>query len=269
MTNTGRGDAEETILILRNQSDAAVFLRSGREEIDQLAAGASHDATFEFELREAPTDGAVRLDVEVYDTVFREFLHEELTIAVSDEDTAPMDRDGFVEVTQQATIRGGADEAMPAIAEARAGAVLPTDRFAGGWYRVTYDDGARGWVSETQVAQRPGGTPTAGAVTPILAHQPPLITLSTTVVDTDEAMFTVRGDVSDDRTVRDFYVVLQNRLDERTTQSLKRAYQYVGVPSTTIAEDIPLQPGMNRITVVARDDERATSSEVIYVYRHD
>ena len=80
---------------------------------------------------------------------------------------------------------------------------------------------------------------------------------------------TVRGDVSDDRTVRDFYVVLQNRLDERTTQSLKRAYQYVGVPSTTIAEDIPLQPGMNRITVVARDDERATSSEVIYVYRHD
>jgi hypothetical protein len=47
----------------------------------------------------------------------------------------------------------------------------------------------------------------------------------------------------------------------------KVAYVPGGSAEVGIDEDIPLYPGINRISVIARDDTHMTSSSVIYVYR--
>ena len=69
--------------------------------------------------------------------------------------------------------------------------------------------------------------------------------------------------------MRDFYVMVYNHVSETRRQSTKRFYQYLGAQTAEFEASIPLRPGMNRITVVARDDDDATSSEVIYVFRHE
>ena len=38
-------------------------------------------------------------------------------------------------------------------------------------------------------------------------------------------------------------------------------------PAMTIDEDVPLDPGLNRIVVVARDENRLTSSQTFVVHR--
>jgi hypothetical protein len=37
---------------------------------------------------------------------------------------------------------------------------------------------------------------------------------------------------------------------------------------TEIRSTVPLNPGMNRITVITRDTSRASNNEVLFVYRH-
>jgi len=73
--------------------------------------------------------------------------------------------------------------------------------------------------------------------------------------------------VTDDQEVLDYYLFVASELDDMTIRSTKRDYQHLGVPSATITSEVALNRGMNRITVIARDEDRASSSQVLYVYR--
>jgi hypothetical protein len=99
--------------------------------------------------------------------------------------------------------------------------------------------------------------------------QAPHIVLSEQIVESNEELFTIRGHVRDDNTVRDFYLVQQTLVGPRQTRSLKRSYSYVNEAATELNEQVSLSPGMNRITIVARDDMRAVSTYELFVYRHN
>ena len=62
-------------------------------------------------------------------------------------------------------------------------------------------------------------------------------------------------------------LALRDRIIDRWMESTKRAYQAFSVPSTPFRATVPLREGFNRIMVVARDNDKATTTEVIYVYR--
>jgi hypothetical protein len=98
--------------------------------------------------------------------------------------------------------------------------------------------------------------------------QPPQIEVRSTEHETHEATYAVHALVSDDESVLDYYVIVDSLVSPRRTRSLKRAYEYVGQAEAELEQNLPLQPGMNRITIVARDSNRATSAEVLFVYRH-
>lgn len=270
VTNTGAGAAEESVMYLRNQSDAAIFLNQGRESIETLASGESHRADFEFEVRARPEEGTVTLETVVYDSVFREILSEELVIPVSE--TAPQVevRSGRAMVPDGASlpIRIGASEASPVFATLDGGGSLPVTAYVDGWVRVEWD-GGRGWVPENAVEVADPVAVPPSEVRTLIPFQPPSIALEGDTVRTDSETFNLRGSISDDSQVRDFYVVIQNRIGEYQFQQLKVDYQYLGVPSATINEEVPLRPGANRITVFARDDDKIESSETLFVYRDE
>lgn len=266
VVNTGRGDTDESIVILRNQSERAVFLHTGREEFEALGPGERLEVNFDFTVREAPEDGVLALDLEVYDTVFREFLREELQLPISTATGDPQVRSGAVEITSEAEIRAGASDTTPAIAHADAGAVLTADRYVEGWYHVSWDDG-EGWIDEATVAFREGAAASGGSIRERLVYQPPVVELTSDTWVTDAETFTLEGVVTDDQEVLDYYLFVASELDDMTIRSTKRDYQHLGVPSATITSEVALNRGMNRITVIARDEDRASSSQVLYVYR--
>lgn len=269
VTNIGDGEASETIMYLRNQSESAIFLREGRTSIDHLGPGQRHRAVFSFDVQNRPEDGVVILDADVYDSVFREFLNEELAIPVGAAEDAPtyVAQTGHVVASSgPLSIYAGASADTPQLARAAEQALLEVVGGIEGWFHITWGD-ERGWVDANTVTYSEDVQATAGEVTELVHFQAPVIQLDQEVLHTAAETYTLTGSISDDRSVRDFYVAVLNFPAPDRLHSTKYAYQYLGVPSATIQEDIPLRPGMNRVTVVARDDHKITSSQVVFVYR--
>ncbi len=265
--NVGQGDADQTSIIVRNRSDRALYLIEGRAEADGIEVGAHYDTEFVFRLDEAPASGVVEFDVEIYDQVFREYLREMIDVPLADAVEVQV-REGFVDVPAGVAIRAGASEEAPVVARAGTASALAFDRFAGGLYRVTWDGGT-GWVPEREVTLRVGAAATPPALERHVQLQPPSIAMTVPPTETTEATITLAGDIRDDSSVRDWYVIVQNLVEPRRTRSLKRAYDFVGAQEAAVSTPIELRPGMNRITVVARDETRAVSTQEIFVYRHD
>lgn len=266
VTNTGAGAAEETTVYIRNHSEAHVFLNQGRDSIESLAAGETHRATFDFEVREGDEDGNIAIEAAVFDSVFREFLSEELLLPVHPGAGEAIDvRSGrAAPSTGPLLIHGGAAEYTPVVAEMTEGS-LPVTGYIDGFYQVEWDGGS-GWVAEDGAEIGDAVAIPPSPVDRAIAFQPPSILLNTDVVRTDSPEFVLTGTISDDREVRDFYVVVANFVEDRTRQSLKVGYEFVGERTAEINETLTLRPGPNQITLYARDADKIVASEVLFVY---
>ena len=267
--NVGTGDASESVVYLRNESESAIFLRTGRSEVDLLEAGGRHHAQFEFTVQEMPDTGSVRLDLEVYDTVFREFLSEELTVPVGAESAACEGGSGHVVVNVAGTqiVASPAEDAL-VLATADGGEALDVVCTLGDMVRVRSGN-TSGFVASDAVTEVRGAAPAGESVNLAIQFQAPTIELTQSSVETESEVFTLTGTVADDSLVRDYYVMVYARAPGAArAQSTKRVYEFLGAESGEIEAVLELQPGINRITVVARDDDEASSSEIMYIYRH-
>lgn len=271
LQNTGAGDAQETVAYIRNQSDAAIFLHEGRVTFETIPTEATRLASFRFEVRDIPEGGAIELDAEVLDTVYREFLSESLEIPVLEEGNVVAPRTGVATVTaRSAPIMPQPTTDAEAIANAPRGASLEVDGALDGWYRVTWGEDRVGWLSEGGATFDDGRTSARGGAEPSLQYQAPTIDLELDRLAVRSPLFTLRGVVSDESSVRDYYIFVNSRVsDNGRRQTSKRAYEAVGSSSATIQQDLELLPGNNVITVIARDDERITSSATLNVYRYE
>lgn len=270
VTNTGEGDSRKTMFFLRNRSDAALFLREGRDEVESVEAGGTHRATFTFDVQERPEDGEVTVAVEIFDTVFREFVTEEIVLPVLPEDpeTQARPRSGHAVVrTEAASLRSWPSADAPVRAVAGQDAVLPTLRNAHGHYLVQWGEDRYGWIEADAVENRASAAPPSGAITARLQYNGPRISLARTDLRTANETVTVRGRIEDDVRVRDFFVSVYNTPEGRRPQASKRAYRFVGEQAVDFEESIELLPGMNRISIVARDFDRIATTRTFFVYR--
>ena len=269
VTNTGAGAAEETTVYIRNQSDAHVFLTQGRDTIEALDAGDMHRATFELEVRDGDENGEIELEAAVFDSVFREFLSEDLVLPVHPGSGQAIDvRSGRATPGAEAMhIHAGAADYTPVVASLEDGS-LPVTGYVNGFFRVEWDGGS-GWVAETLVEVGDAVAVPPSPVEPMITFQPPSIALAADVLQTEEAEFVLTGTIEDDHEVRDFYVVVANFIDGETHQSLKVGYEFIGAPTAEISETIHLRPGPNQITLYARDSDKIRASETLFVYLHE
>ena len=272
LRNTGAGDARETVAAIRNGSDSAVFLTAGRETIGTVAADGWHLASFRFDVRERPEEGFVKLDVEIVDTVFREYLSEPLEVPVGPAGSGVASRpfDGSLVVSAaSAPIHPAPLASSERIADLSRGAVLRVDRRRDGWVRARWGDGRSGWVPEAAVQVHERELPAAGAVSELLQFQAPIIELEQGTLAVNTPTFTLRGIVSDESAVRDYYIIVTSRVSNNRRESAKRVYRRVNARTATIDEVLPLQPGNNQITVVARDDDRIETTTHLHVLRRE
>jgi hypothetical protein len=265
--NVGEGDASETSVLLRNKSDRALYLIEGRAQTDAIRAGEAFAAEFRFRIEELPEDGVLELDSEVYDAVFREYLREMIAVPVTTNGSTVEQRSGWLQASTVAPVLGGAGEGAAIVASLEPGDSLAFDRFANGYYHVRWD-GGDGWVPVASVTLREAAPSSPAVPTERVYLQPPEIALAEVVVEANDPVFQLRGVIRDDTMVRDYYVIQQNLVGPRRTRSLKRSYSFVNQPTAELNDLVTLQPGMNRLTIVARDETRAVSTQELFVYLH-
>jgi hypothetical protein len=147
------------------------------------------------------------------------------------------------------------------------GTQLPALVEVGGWRKV--DLGRQtGWIKNSYVDFTQGAEtdlPQSGVAWS--NFESPRIQVTPKRRITDAETVDLTGTISDNQSVRDYYVFVYHREDASKVNSRKLLYRRVGEASTELDAPIRLFEGMNRISLVARDDEEMSMQETVYVYR--
>jgi carboxyl-terminal processing protease len=272
--NNGKGAAAEPTALLKNLGGPEVFIDVGRQRLDALAPGASGVARFTFKVvapPDAPPPEKVELRLHVFDNALGDYLVEKLSFPLKPAPGPTSKAKGVVEASAPVSILAAADAGAAVVARANAGARLEQVGEANGFVRVRLGgESLYGYVQSSGVSPSKGkpavGIGETTGLSLVYGRDPPAIRFvdaagaprTDAVVDGDR--FDLVARIVDDGRVNDAYVfvgdqkIFYQRLDSR------------GPTDVTLRHTVKLEPGVNVITVVAREDDEFAQRETLTVY---
>jgi carboxyl-terminal processing protease len=266
--NTGMGPSTpESSVLLRNATGDGVQLEKSRFPIGVLPPGQQKD--FEFPLATDATLQGDEMVVELIaydenlDVESRDKMHFKLkaNLPAHELHTA-------VSVKAPIAIHAGADEDTSLVGTARSGASYTAIGTYGAWTKVRLN------LTGTKVGFLPSAAVTTagiggGAYTPAWNSTPPLIALEPKSLETGGDTFSLAGSVTDESHLEDVYVFVANSSAKVEAKKVFYRSNRGGKDGKSLqfAADIPLWPGSNAVTVIARESSEVRSLKTVYVYR--
>jgi carboxyl-terminal processing protease len=269
--NSGTGVAEQATAVLRNASGTALAMKKARFELGKLEPGDERTVEFEFDVNADGGEGEVVVELMVTDWNLREGVQERLKYPVRQSAGAPDRAQGSVEIrTGTASVYEGASAGSSKIGTAPRGAAFELTGRLGEWYRIATPGGLPGFIHTSQA--RPGrANPTPRKLTAIWQVTPPRLALAVPSYEATGSSYKLTGEALDDTHVEDVYVFVSNR--EAKIHNRKVFYKSNRNGKTTalmrFAPTIPLWPGNNLVTVVARENGEVQTSKTVSIYRTD
>jgi len=268
--NLGTGKALDTTAQLRNLSDEGVFINKGRFDLNAIGPNESKTIDFTFDVRPEYRPDTAKVELTVYDQTLHEFVTDKLSFPIAATPKATESASGAVTASAANTqIYGGADKDAPVIGTADKGAAFKLTGTSGEFWRVELD-GRPGFIAKTAATK--GGD---GAAKPAYAMawqvSPPRLEVKTGAPIVDAPTIHISSTAKDEHKVADMFVFVSNRqakIDRRKVfyQSNRKA------PNQAIQSfdaNIPLWPGANVVTVVARESTQVQSQQTIVVERRE
>lgn len=260
--NTGKGKSFETLAALKSYAGKSILLKDGRTNIDNMAAGDQKTAVFTFDVRAKPEKGdKYLLEVSIADLTLREYLGEKITVPVYEKGPSISKEEiGLVVQTEGAGLYSGALESTPIVSNFSKGSQVFAKARVGDFYKVSLADGTSGFVKSKDVKASTVKVEKA-KTKPRLQNSPPLIGMSVTSGTSTKAdSLKISGTVLDDSNIHDMYILVNGK---------KVFYQANATAKTELKYNatLPLEPGSNTITIVARENDDVTSQERLYIRR--
>jgi len=270
--NAGGGaSGKKTFVAIRNLGDEKLFVKKGREVLGALKPGEAKTAKLEIELRKGSRAETLPFRVSVVDEKTNEYVSDKIEWPVAKDEPAQTAASGAVRVeAAEVLVRGGASATAPAVATARKGATLPVNARFGDLYRVEWQKGRFGFVPAAEVKAVKGSR--AGTVVAAWQREPPRIAIApdpakgSPVVEGDtfrlSGSATVAPSADPASRLRDVFVYVN---DQKVF--FRVVPDETGAQKLEFQTDLPLQPGQNLVTVVAREDEEFQSRRSLVVFR--
>ncbi len=269
--NTGTGstspDAGWTAL-LRNATGDGVILAKSRFEGKDFPLAPNAIKEIEFPLATDATLKGNEMIVELmaYDSQLDVETRQKLTFKVQPTITGTPAR-GEVTAKTATVIRSGAAEDAQPIGTTTKGASYPVIATYGPYTKVRLDKSGKVGFVATQAVSSGGG----GALTyaPIWNSTPPVIALAAKNLETTAETYRLSGTANDETHVEDVYIYVSNsraKIDSRKV-FYRSNRGNKDERKLDFATDLPLWPGSNLITVVARSNADVKSVKSMYVYR--
>ena len=266
--NTGAGPTQEATVLLRNATGDGVVLDKSRIELKEpLAPGQVKELEFPLS-----TDATLRCDEMVvelmaYDSAVdvsaSDKLHWKLAPAVS---SAP--RTGDVATKAPTTIRAGASDDASIVGYAGKAASFAAIASYGAWTKVKLNPAGTkvGFVATAAVAT--GGT-AGGQFVQMWNSTPPMIALNLKGLETSADTYKLSGNASGEQHVEDVYIFVSNQSAKIESRKVFYRSNRGGKDGKLLefAADLPLWPGSNMVTVVARASADVRSVKTMFVYR--
>ncbi len=265
LSNLGPGRTYNTEMNIAGPSRVDVGL--GRAAVGPLLAGETRTATFTFKLDKAYTDKQVKIELDLADWIpakvmtARGYLTRQLVFPVAAQGPAVAPAAGSVTLVSEAILFPTPDPSRDPIGKAPEGTAFAVEASSGGYMKVILGPGRSAWVKSEFT--KPGGVPKP-RFEPAL-HAPPQGVLTSEPPDVSSAdRIVLRGVVKDDRGIRDVYAVAGPKMKKVFYQSPGGMSAPTELP---FEFEVPLEPGMNPIVVVARETEEIMGHEVVYIRR--
>jgi len=259
--NVGTGSSHETQALLRNLTGDGLLLQAGRFDISNMNPGDERQVALTFDVLEALEDDTIKLDLSIADRDLRVASNAKLVIPVVTSGTKVEPASGRMVAADgtKAYSQPSADSSY--IGDFERGAVVERLGQAHNFTQVRVAAERFAWVPSaalTPAANRPAVVKFKSA----LRHSPPLLEITPTQYATTSDKVHVKGVASDSDRVLDVFVFVGTRKvfyqSNRNATDAKRLEFDI---------DAELNPGINLITVVARENHDTLTRTNIAVRR--
>jgi carboxyl-terminal processing protease len=245
--NTGRGRSFDSQANVRNLSGDGLLLHEGRFDISNMMPGDVKKVQFTFDVGDL-TDPEAKVELSISDRDLRESVAEKVRMPFS----APL---AIVPASgaRQAKSTGAAlfEAPLPA---ARVFGQLPAGVSAnvlgtsGDFVKLALGDGRFGFARAADLDPANGASGGAVAFVDSMAHAPPVVEVSDPALATRDTHAAIHGTTGDGERLLDAYVFVNSR--KVFYQSNRNGTDPKSMP---FAVDLPLRPGVNMVSVIARE----------------
>jgi carboxyl-terminal processing protease len=263
--NTGEGTSPEATALLRNASGDGVILDKSRFELGVMAPGASRNLEFPVSLTKDLEGDELVLEVMAYDAVLETQASEKLRFPLRPALALNRGRSSVVIRAKQAEIRSGASADSTLIGSAGKGAGFAVLGTVGPWTKVDLGGARPGFISSAAVESGSG----APSFQVLWQSTPPLIALALSGLETSAESYSLKGSITDDSHVEDVFVVVSNPSAKIESKKVfYRSNRKGGTPKRMDFEaSVPLWPGANQVTIVARETSEVRAVKTLFIYR--
>lgn len=258
--NVGKGRSFDTQANLANRSGDGILLRKGRFDVSNMKPGDVRHVAFTFDVEKQLKENEVVLSLSVGDRDLREYASEKIKIPIDGSVTIEAAQ-GTVTTNSDALLFGDAKGSRAAFGKVATGTALTVLGKRGDLLKVRLTAGR--WAFIKASAASDGGTAEDDvAFTTVYGHAPPTLTLSSASMATTSDKIRVDVAAVDDEKLLDMYMFVGSRKiyyqsNRNGADKTKASFSY----------DVPLQPGVNIISVVARETPDTTTRRTIVVRR--
>jgi carboxyl-terminal processing protease len=256
--NTGKGKSYQTQALLRNLTGDGLLLRAGRFDLSNLQPGETRRVVFTFDALEGLKDDTAKIEVSVVDQDLRVVSNEKIVLPIATAELPIAAATGRVAIKEQVGVRGQASESAPVVALIGAGSRLTRTGEYKGFTRVKLDDTRFGFLDSDDVSNTNDAEKIV--LEPVLSHSPPLVEVKPATLATSADTVRIEGFATDVDQVRDAYAFVSSRkvfyMSNRKSNHPKKL---------EFSFDAQLKPGINVITVVARENEDTASAQTLVV----
>jgi carboxyl-terminal processing protease len=259
--NAGKGRSYETTANLRNLSGEGLLLRDGRFDISNMMPGDVRKVAFTFDVEPQLSDPEAKVQLQIRDDDLREEVDEKVRLPILD----PLVVASSAGV--QKARAGGCDLRGSPDASGRIFGRLPASTAANvlgtvnGYVKLSIGDGRYAFARATEM--EPGGAVAAPlALEDAMAHAPPAVEIPQPQLATRDTHTLVHGSAVDDAQLLDAYIFVGSR------KVFYRSNRNGNDPKRMAFDaDLPLRPGVNVVTIVARENPDTTTHKTFIVRR--
>ena len=270
--NTGIGRATKPVALLRNLSGEGVMINKGRFELPEMAPKDRRTVDFTFDVNSAFAESGVRVELQVYDLGLHDSVADKLSFPVTESVLRGQESRGGFTVSSDVEIRTGATPSSPVIGRAKRGDRFPASMSFGGFTRVELEPGRPGFIASSagQLGAPLGPKDATTLASWVWQVTPPLLEVSQPPLSTNGDKIHLTGTARDDEQVADAYIVVSNRVSKIEHRKVFYRSNRKSAQGGRMGfdADVPVWPGVNVITVVARQSGQVMSTQTMIVNRY-
>jgi carboxyl-terminal processing protease len=260
--NTGKGRSYETQANLRNLSGEGLLLHDGRFDISNMMPGDVRRVAFTFDVEPALSEPEAKVELQIRDEDLREEVDEKVKLPLLDPLVVAAASGGARARAAGADLRNAPDASGRVFARLPAGNVAAVVGTVNGFTKLNLGDGRYAFAKSSELETAGGPSTSPLALEDAMAHAPPAVEIPQPQLATRDAHTLVRGAASDDAQLLDAYIFVGSR------KVFYRSNRNGSDPKHMAFEaDLPLRPGVNVVTIVARENPDTTTHRTFIVRR--